>query len=173
MDHVARLLSFILHDPGFDNRLRNISQRGGGRKQRGPVRAETASRGKDRSLSYSRRSRLRPVRSANVDSRHSIARAERPQSAPGLRSVYRLAPECGIMIPHSCLSNADHISGRFRDGQRLEVTRQRRHYSGCVVGCRQLRAGRRCAPARIPRRALPGFRTAPVGSFFVCPVCRR
>jgi hypothetical protein len=35
----------------------------------------------------------------NVDSRHSIARDERPQSAPALRSLYRLALVCGIMIP--------------------------------------------------------------------------
>jgi hypothetical protein len=57
------------------------------------------------------------------------------------------------MVPHACLSNADDFSGRFGDGQRLEVARQRRHNGACDVGRRELRAGRRCAPARSPRHA--------------------
>jgi hypothetical protein len=89
----------------------------------------------------------------NVDSRHSIARDERVQSAPALWSLYRLALVCGIMIPHRCLSNADNISGRFDRGQRLEVACERRHNGGCDVGSRYLRAGRRCAPTRSPPRA--------------------
>jgi hypothetical protein len=55
-----------------------------------------------------------------------------------LRSLCRLALVCGIVIPYRCLSYADNIPGRFRDGQRLEVARQRRHNGGCDVGHRQL-----------------------------------
>ena len=42
----------------------------------------------------------RPPAGYPVNSRHSIAPDERAQSAPALRSLYRLVVVCGIMIPH-------------------------------------------------------------------------
>jgi hypothetical protein len=83
----------------------------------------------------------KPVRFEMSASRR-LATFNRPRRTSPIRSVLRslcrLALVCGIMIPHRCLSYADNIPGRFRDGQRLEVARQRRHNGGCDVGHRQL-----------------------------------
>src|SRR5271166_6010725 len=71
----------------------------------------------------------------STDSRHSIARDERPQSAPALRSHYRSAHmwyhDTAQVPAHA------HISRRFAVCQRLEATRERCHNGGRDVGLRQ------------------------------------
>ena len=69
--------------------------------------------------------------------------AIRPSRAEPLSIGTRMWYLDTAQVPVKCRN----ISGRFRDGQRLEVARQRRHNGGCDVGRRHLRAGRRRAPA--------------------------
>jgi hypothetical protein len=96
----------------------------------------------------------------------------RGETSRGLRSLYRLPLACGIMIPHRCLPNADNISGRSRDGQRLEVAR-----SGAITadatsvlvsfgqGDDALRR-----EVRVVNRKFPNGGS---WSLFLCPTCGR
>ena len=118
----------------------------------------------------------------HVASRHSIARDERPQSAPALQSLYRLAHLCGIMIPHTRRARR---SLNFMPKRAIDADSRIFFDELVSVGVSRLRAtgairleDRHGVIAFGDKQRLVGlahtkFPNGGSWSYFVCPGCRR